>query len=429
MCSFFNGRLFLALFGPSLVPRKIKNNYFAFLVCCAVFFVFWWGGALASSSLVGIAAAFDLLAANCQNFQQFSDRLRQQLQSPIKRKKLLTRLVVMVQLLCSLVCSNQISSELFLSHKYFGDDFSIGEYVAIELIEYGVKLPCRISKSRPFDEITRLNISPILGLPYASENPLRADICVMPFHLYMVPLAKTLVVSVPLALLKLVSPSTLKQQLNNHIVSVNQRISCLVHENGTQKRLHFVIKSVSGNCDEKSLEQYMSMCKISRYSTQVFVEPEEPSGFNERVPEEVGVSRAYKDEDVHGALRGYIRNSLCARHQVHRQDGSSRISSGAVSSVLLVGRSGCAKSQMVEEEAEAVSAACLRIAPASLVHLDESGAAEALHSVFVAALIRQPCLIIVEMLELCNDTKYSSIMTKIVNVSKNADKSTNLSVI
>ena len=314
----------------------------------------------------------------------------------------------MVLISCAVACCNSVSyeSKFFLS-RCFADTFPIGEQLVVKMAD-GVSLPCRLVQSLPGEEISRLDVSPLLAM-YVSQTPLHVDLRVLPFRLYMLPLAKNVVLTVPWAFRNKISPSNLKNLLHGQIVSENQHLSCSTacppsNEDNIQKGVHLVVKKVCESSNSEIEGQYMSMYKISRCCSQILLVPER-SGFDENVPRNL-TTVAYGD--IHATLRGFIRDGL--KDHINSSDGIARnTSSNTTSSVLLVGISGSAQSQIILTEAEAAAVPVLKMTP-SLLQLEESNVTELLNMCLLSALLRQPCIILIEMIELFEKTKHANVM-------------------
>lgn len=234
-----------------------------------------------------------------------------------------------------------------------------------------------------------------------------------PLHAYMVPPAKTAVVYVPVELRKLLPPSKLKHILLNHIVTENQVMSA--HSLGFQSTMGspkcLSIRVMSVESDVCGTDQTMTLYKICR-RTQVIIDSEW-NGFYEIIPKGI-TSTAYSD--THAIIKGLIGGNLANNDST---TGNRAITCfRSMTSVLLVGQGGSAKSQIVEEEARSASVSFLKLVPSSLAYLESASIVQALNSVFVSAFLRQPCVILLESLEQLKDSSSVTEVNHIVKVSK-----------
>ena len=295
----------------------------------------------------------------------------------------------MVLISCTISsCSRHTNvSELYLNHKKIMDMFPEGVNVIITT-PGGVQIPCRLAHSLLDCHHCCLKVPSVLGL-YTSESPIEVDAKPLFIGLYRTRNAKSIVFSVPLMARNLISPSIIKQKLACHYISMSQKLtfSFFSDQSRSGPDYHLTATKMSDSTGQEP-DCDMPWLKVTPGLTQIFIEVSQ-TGVNEKIPRNM-TYLAYGD--VHSAIRGYLR---CALGSGTAKQGTP---TNAATSVLLVGHSGSAKSQIVEEEAEGVAVCCIKIVASSLLHLDADRAIQKLKSFFVSALLRQPCVVIVEAL-------------------------------
>jgi hypothetical protein len=200
-----------------------------------------------------------------------------------------------------------------------------------------------------------------------------------------------------------VTPSMLKKILNNGIFSEGQIICCRLKHSSCGGDLnydqYFAIERIFGKIERQNPENALSMYKITD-TTQIFLDTEF-CGFEDSrdIPNDL-TSLTYGD--IHATIRGHLKSRLSNAARLLDMDNG-------VSSILLVGPSGCAKSQIVREEAAAASVSILKIVPTTLLYLDEPKLSQALASLFTSAIISEPCVILIEAMELLKSAEYSCV--------------------
>jgi len=310
----------------------------------------------------------------------------------------------MVRLSCEAVCvsgNSTILCELLLNHTCFGKTLFVGQNVLVKIENSDEHFQCRISRSLAGDDVSRL-VAPnsIIG---DMSGSLIVHIIELRCGIYTIPLAATVVFTVHPKFRNLVSPSILKRLLCNRIITEKQSIS-----HPSRSRTAMSIKTVHGYGNNvayvSDIKQFFKVCR----RTQIIVEFE-LNGDSEMVAPGL-TTAAYSD--AHSSIKVLINMHLT--NPEYFSSGVTRKRARTIPSVLLEGEGGPVKSLIVQKEAHSANVSVQKIVLTSLLHLDHLRLSQMLNSIFVSVFSRQPCILLIESLEILKGLPVTSELALIV---------------